>query len=251
MSKIEIESFSYADMYNVTAQEFGHCLGLQHVGSQAGVDPTSDLKHPEHDVMNGFYTHFVGDSGTHLHCISNLDILALEFVFGHVNAGLLPTAGPHGISYLASDLYGDTCEPPPADWRTLGGDTISDSDPPPEPTVSTTIETPQNGEVLSQPLRKIAGVAEGNQADESTIEVALARRTGATCRWLVAADKRFVKGPCEEPQWNTAAGDFDWSFRLPKDLARGKYRALSRATWGDKQEECCETGRNLVDFKLS
>ena len=106
MSKIEIYSFTYADMYNVTAQEFGHCLGLSHVGSQGGVDPTSEQKHPEHDVMNGFYTHFVGSAGTHLHCISNLDILGLEFVFSHRNPSPLPSGGGSVTIYLpAANFY--------------------------------------------------------------------------------------------------------------------------------------------------
>lgn len=68
------KSFSYEDMYNVNAQEFGHCLGLEHV-----VDG-----HPEHDAMNGIYMHSIGASGTHLHCASNLDVATLELVFGRV-----------------------------------------------------------------------------------------------------------------------------------------------------------------------
>jgi hypothetical protein len=242
MSKFAIESFSYADMYNVTAQEFGHCLGLQHVGSQGGVDPTSDLKHPEHDVMNGLYTHSVGSSGTHLHCISNLDILALEFVFSHTNPGPLKTSGPSSLSVLASNLYGDTCVPPPANWRSLGG----------EVTVMTTIESPQDGEDRQRSsTRKIKGIAQGPRTGQSTIEVALARRTGAMCRWLVSAEKRFEKGSCDSPIWNTASGTYAWSFRLPKKPRPGSYIALSRATWDEQQEECCEVGRNQVEFTLS
>lgn len=75
-------SFTYADMFNVNAQEYGHCLGLGHVGRQGAVDPASDRKHPEHDVMNGFYAHDVGGRGNHLHCVSNLDVEGLEYVFG-------------------------------------------------------------------------------------------------------------------------------------------------------------------------
>jgi len=80
-SRMFTRSFTYADMYNVMGQEYGHCLGLGHVGSQGGVDPTSDAKHPEHDVMNGFYSHGVGLKDTHLHCVSNLDVKGLEYVF--------------------------------------------------------------------------------------------------------------------------------------------------------------------------
>ena len=80
-SQMFIKSFNYADMYNVMGQEYGHCLGLGHVGSQGGVEPTSDQKHPVHDVMNGFYAESIGAKDTHLHCISNLDVKGLEYTF--------------------------------------------------------------------------------------------------------------------------------------------------------------------------
>lgn len=80
-SQMFTKSFNYADMYNVMGQEYGHCLGLGHVGSQGGVEPTSSQKHPEHDVMNGFYADSIGADGTHLHCVSNLDVKGLEFTF--------------------------------------------------------------------------------------------------------------------------------------------------------------------------
>ena len=107
-SKMMIYSFSYADMYNVNGQEFGHCLGLGHVGSQGGVDPTSDAKHPEHDVMNGFYTHAIGAKGNHLHCVSNLNVRGLDFVFSDLSG-----RGAPGIVYATVDEYGTTCDPPP------------------------------------------------------------------------------------------------------------------------------------------
>jgi hypothetical protein len=242
MSKVEIESFNYADMYNVTAQEFGHCLGLDHVGSQGGVDPTSDLKQPEHDVMNGFYTHSIGSAGTHMHCISNLDILALEFIFSHTNTGAIKTAGPRGLSMLTSDLYGDTCSAPPSNWRSLGG----------ELTVLTTISSPLDGsDVERSALRKIKGMADGPRTAQSAIEVAVARRTGKTCRWLSATEETWHKASCEEPLWNPAVGTFDWRLRLPTKLKPGGYLAMSRASWDDQQEECCEVGRNQVQFTLN
>jgi hypothetical protein len=80
-SQMFTRSFNYADMYNVMGQEYGHCLALGHVGSQGGADPTSAQKHPEHDVMNGFYTHAIGADDTHLHCVSTLDVKGLEYVF--------------------------------------------------------------------------------------------------------------------------------------------------------------------------
>ena len=106
-SKMMIQSFTYADMFNVNAQEFGHCLGLGHVGSQGGVDPTSDQKHPEHDVMNGFYSHSIGAKGNHLHCVSNLDVLGLEHVFSALGSDTTQ------VVYKTVEEYGTTCEPPP------------------------------------------------------------------------------------------------------------------------------------------
>ncbi len=70
-SKMYIKSFTYADMFNVNGQEFGHCLGLDHV-----VD-----EEPSLDVMNGLYPHYLGSSGNPLHCTSNLDVAGLEKVF--------------------------------------------------------------------------------------------------------------------------------------------------------------------------
>jgi hypothetical protein len=76
-------SFTYADMYNVNGQEFGHCLGLNHV--RGG--------HPTHDVMNGAYPHGIGDPATKLHCISNLDVAGLELVFdGYAGDASLPVS---------------------------------------------------------------------------------------------------------------------------------------------------------------
>jgi hypothetical protein len=71
-SKFFVTSMTYADMYNINGQEFGHCLGLLH---------TSDGR-PNHDVMDGTYDDEPGAAGTHLHCVSNLDVLGLEQVFG-------------------------------------------------------------------------------------------------------------------------------------------------------------------------
>jgi hypothetical protein len=71
-SKFFVTSMTYEDMYNINGQEFGHCLGLLH---------TSDGR-PDHDVMDGTYDDTPGAAGTHLHCVSNLDILGLEQVFG-------------------------------------------------------------------------------------------------------------------------------------------------------------------------
>ena len=114
-SQMFTRSFNYADMYNVMGQEYGHCLGLGHVGSQGGIDPTSDAKHPEHDVMNGFYTHGVGVADTHLHCVSNMDVKGLEYVFVKTLEG----SGDTKPVFMPVDQYRTTCggdgEPSPED----------------------------------------------------------------------------------------------------------------------------------------
>ena len=104
-SQMFIRSFTYADMYNVMGQEYGHCLGLGHVGSQGGIEPTSDQKHPEHDVMNGFYADSVGAADTHLHCVSTLDVKGLEFTFVHTLQG----SGESRPVFLPVAKYRTTC----------------------------------------------------------------------------------------------------------------------------------------------
>lgn len=104
-SQMFIRSFTYADMYNVMGQEYGHCLGLGHVGSQGGVEPTSDQKHPEHDVMNGFYADRIGDPQTHLHCVSNLDVKGLEYTFVETLTG----GGETRPVFMPVPKYRTTC----------------------------------------------------------------------------------------------------------------------------------------------
>jgi hypothetical protein len=113
-SQMFTRSFNYADMYNVMGQEYGHCLGLQHVGSQGGVDPTSAQKHPAHDVMNGFYADPIGQPETHLHCVSNLDVKGLEYTFVKTMTG----SNDSRPVFMPVTKYRTTCggdgEPSPA-----------------------------------------------------------------------------------------------------------------------------------------
>ncbi len=104
-SQMFIRSFNYADMYNVMGQEYGHCLGLGHVGSQGGVEPTSAQKHPVHDVMNGFYADSIGAEGTHLHCVSNLDVKGLEYTFVRTMTG----SGESQPVFMKVSEYDTTC----------------------------------------------------------------------------------------------------------------------------------------------
>ena len=74
-SKFFVLSFSYEDMYNVNAHEYGHCLGLGHSYGQ----PEDEVI--EHDVMHGTYMDAISSTGTHRHCVSNLNMLGLEKAF--------------------------------------------------------------------------------------------------------------------------------------------------------------------------
>lgn len=98
-SKFFLQSFTYEDMFNINAQEYGHCLGLEHV-----VD-----NHPEHDSMAGQYVHSPGARGADLHCVSNLDVRGLESVFG----SLFGHPGPDVVSMPVS-AYTTTCGTPAA-----------------------------------------------------------------------------------------------------------------------------------------
>lgn len=250
MSKSFILSFTYADMYNVTAQEYGHCLGLRHVGSQGGVEPTSGQKHPEHDVMNGFYTHTVGSAGTHRHCISNLDVLALEYVFSTQNTSPLPTGGGSSTTFMPVGAYGDTCVPPPSDWR----DKVpSSTEPQPDPEMapSSEITGPSSGASLKRKSFKlVTGTASEGDDEVTLVEVAVVRKVGSGCRWWDASGGFFVSQACSEPLWNAASGTDSWRLKLGATLPKGRYDALSIATSFGLEEECCEPGRNRISFRL-
>jgi hypothetical protein len=75
-----VYSFTYADMYNVIAQEFGHCIGLGHVEGPLRDPYAADV--PTYDPMNGQYRQGIGNAGNRLNCVSNLNIAGLERAFG-------------------------------------------------------------------------------------------------------------------------------------------------------------------------
>ena len=77
-SRMFLQSFTYEDMYNVNGQEYGHCLGLDHA---YGIPNDSVIRH---DVMYATYSDNVGEAGTHLHCMSNLNVKGLELAYAPV-----------------------------------------------------------------------------------------------------------------------------------------------------------------------
>lgn len=95
-SKLAVASFTFEDMYNINGQEYGHCLGLEHV---EGGPPGDDAL--EHDTLNGVYTHVPGSAGTHRHCVSNLNVLGLEQVF----KGVLGQSGGGETASLPPSAY--------------------------------------------------------------------------------------------------------------------------------------------------
>jgi hypothetical protein len=90
-----LESFTYADMYNVVGHEFGHCLGLFHADEG-------------HDLMAGTYPHQVGHT-TALHCPSNVDVKALTYAFGAA-MGHPPPGDVPGVPAWGRYMLRDACE---------------------------------------------------------------------------------------------------------------------------------------------
>ena len=235
---------SYADIFNINGQEYGHCLGVNHVGSQGGVDPTSPLQHPEHDIMNGFYTHDVGDETTHLHCISNLDVLALNYVFAHKNPGNIPVLNRETADLsMHVDNYRTTC----------GADGLDPSSRPPYPPAvrtSSGITSPSDGQGMkARKLVGLTGYIEGNGASHA--ELALVLEKGERCKWWNGIDS-FRFGDCEEPKWFPTTKGRDWTYTPPVLFPSGSYRLTARAVDADMGviEEDFEQGRNLISFSL-
>lgn len=125
-SKFFTQSFTYEDMFNINSQEYGHCLGLEHV-----VD-----NHPEHDAMAGLYVHWPGSAGTDLHCVSNLDVLGLEAVFGRVFGRPSPGEVSIPVDAYATTACdaGATPAPPPTSQPSPGPSPTGTPAPSPSPT---------------------------------------------------------------------------------------------------------------------
>ena len=83
-------SFKPADVFNIHAQEFGHCLGLNHP------------EEPTDDVMNGLYGFAPGDPANPRLCVSSLDVRGLEVVYAWLPTGNY-TAPPAEITLPQSD----------------------------------------------------------------------------------------------------------------------------------------------------
>jgi hypothetical protein len=214
--------------------------------------------------MNGFYTHLVGDAGTHRHCVSNLDILALEFAFGASNTGLFPTSGRSGTVFLPADVYGTTCEMPPPWWRDRAPEPVVDFQPNPEPEPepepeaepepASEIVSPFDGQRMKRKaLKAIRGEAgTGTDAPVDHVYVAVTKRGArGRCSWWKAKTKTFKEGPCSSPVWNLARGAERWSLAIKASLPSGRYDAMSKAVSGEHIELCCTSGVNGIRFRLN
>lgn len=98
-SKLLTSSFTYEDMFNINAQEYGHCLGLSHVpGDARGTKAKGYTDGDMHDPMNGAYPDTPGAADGHLHCVSNLNVAGLQEVFRR------PLTGSGGASVAKMDV---------------------------------------------------------------------------------------------------------------------------------------------------
>lgn len=112
-------------MYDLVSHEFGHCLGIGHVGDAGDF---SAANYPDEDIMS--YQH----TWNKVHCVSTLNILALRVSFAPVISGSsvppleYPVWDPSGFPYVeqTSGSYDQTscANPTPAplpdtDWFPL------------------------------------------------------------------------------------------------------------------------------------
>lgn len=102
-SSFLIESMSYEDMFNINGQEYGHCLGLGHVNEAPAPEAQWNLDTLRHDVLNGSYPDTVSAAGTHLHCVSNLNIAGLEQVYRSALTGQEENGDATGV--ISSSSY--------------------------------------------------------------------------------------------------------------------------------------------------
>ncbi|MEA3166160.1 MAG: hypothetical protein QOJ26_1029 [Thermoplasmata archaeon] len=91
------------EMYDLVAHEFGHCLGVGHVGDAGDFDAKTV---PMNDIMS--YQH-----GAHVHCVSSLNILALQGVYADI-LGQPGQLQPFDyVSQSPSSYSQTTCSDPP------------------------------------------------------------------------------------------------------------------------------------------
>lgn len=83
-------------MHDLNSHEFGHCLGIGHVGDTVDF---SALNHPSQDIM----AH--GPDLGHVRCVSSLNIQALEAIYGRVLGQPGPHPAPGSYVHMAAADY--------------------------------------------------------------------------------------------------------------------------------------------------
>ncbi len=203
--------------------------------------------------MNGFYPHFIGEPGTHLHCVSNLDVLALEHVFDYELAySAVLNLGVEGLTLMPVDAYGDACALPPADWRGLAPPTLT----PGAPRMRSAIDDPVDGAKLrSGDLKRVYGSRSLDEAardvDDGHYVAFASIAADGSCSWWDGGSGAFKARDCFSPLWleSDHDGEDRWRWKVPPGLVPGGYRVLSRIVTEYGNEPIGEA--NSVDFTLT
>jgi hypothetical protein len=78
-------------------------------------------------------------------------------------------------------------------------------------------------------LRGTAGDSGCTGSSVALVTVSIFVRQGKRCEYLMPRGKLSRTSSCSRPRWLAAKGTTHWSLRLPKRMAHGSYRVLTRA----------------------